>query len=440
MPTPDNSYKQIVNFATPIALAGLLQLVFNATDQIVVGRFSGYIALAAVGTNTPLIHILLGLLVGFSIGVNILASIFIGAKDREGFRRTVNTTLPVSFIFGTLIMAFGLIFSKTILRWMGTPDDVINPATLYLRIICLGLPAVAVFNAFAALLRSTGDTKRPVYCLVVAGVLNVCLNLLFIIVFKMSVAGVAWATIISQFFSVVLIIRIMMREKSDLHLDFRKLHISPSEMKRILYNGLPAGAQSAIFNIANVVIQSGVNTFGATVVAGASASSVCEGFCYTVMDAVAQTCVTFASRNYGAGDMGGVRTVVRKCLTCVTIVGFVLGMTLVVNGKFLLGFFSPDANVVNAGYLRFQIICGPYLICGIMNVTANAIRSIGYSIMPTIVSLLGSCVLRIIWVAFIFPLYPTVTMLYLCFPISWTVTAAIHLSIFAQLKNKPAFS
>ena len=418
---------KLLQFALPLMCSSILQLLFNAADIIVVGRWAGDNSLAAVGSNTSVINLLVNLFIGLSVGANILAARCYGADDKEGLRQTVHTAMLLSFISGLFLAVVGACGARTILIWMQSPPEVRGLATVYLRIYFLGMPATMVYNFGAALLRAVGDTRRPLYYLFSAGVINVILNLFFVIVCHLDVAGVAIATVISQCVSAALVVQCIIREPGAVHLEPRQLRIWKVRLKQILQVGLPAGFQGVLFALSNVVIQSSINSFGSMVVAGNSASSNLEGFVYTAMNAFAQAAVTFTSQNIGARKYHNLDRVIRNCLLCAVVTGLVLGGGAALAGHQLLRFYSSDAAVIATGAERLRLICGFYLLCGIMDVLASSLRGLGYSVLPMVVSLVGVCALRLVWIATIFQLNRTPFMLYISYPISWALTALVHL-------------
>jgi len=415
-------------FALPLMCSSILQLLFNAADIIVVGRFAGDNSLAAVGSTTSLINLLVNLFMGLSVGANILAARFYGADDQESLRQTVHTAVLLSLISGAGLAVAGTCGAARILIWMQSPDEVRGLAAVYLRIFFLGMPATMLYNFGAALLRAVGDTRRPLYYLFAAGVVNVALNLVFVIVCHLDVAGVAIATVISQCISALLVLRCMIREKGGIHLDLRQLKIYPVRLRQILRVGLPAGFQGVLFSLSNVVIQSSVNTFGEVVVSGNSAAANIEGFVYTSMNAFYQANVSFTSQNYGAGRYERIRPILLRALACVIVTGVVLGGTATLLGRQLLHIYSRTEAVIEAGMRRLVIICSPYALCGIMDVLVGSLRGLGYSVMPMLVSLLGVCILRLVWISTIFqvPAFHTVQTVYWSYPVTWTITALAH--------------
>lgn len=428
--------QKIILFSLPLAASSILQLLFNAADVIVVGRFAGSAALAAVGSNGSLINLLVNLFVGLSLGANVVAARCFGAKDDRGVQDTVHTAVTLGFSSGILLAIVGFFAARGLLELMSCPEDVIELSTLYLKIYFIGMPMSMLYNFSSALLRAAGDTKRPLYCLAAAGVINVVLNLIFVIVFQMSVAGVALATIISQTISAIIVTIMLTKETGPLHLDLHKLGLRKGTLIQIMRIGLPAGLQSTVFSLSNVVIQSSINSFGSIVVAGSSASGNLEGFVYTGMNAFAQAAVTFTSQNIGARKYENIDRVILNCLLCAAGVGLVLGGGATLAGSQLLRFYSTDAAVIAAGLDRLRIICGTYLLCGIMDVLASSLRGLGYSVLPMVVSLIGSCLLRLVWIITIFPLNRTTFMLYISYPISWLLTAAVHLACLLVVRRK----
>lgn len=427
---------KILVFAIPLMLSGILQLLFNAADIIVVGRFVGPQALAAVGSTSSLINLLINVFIGLSIGSNVLVANYYGAKKEDDVIETVHTSILVSFICGTALIFIGLFLSAPMLSLMGTPDDVLSQATLYMRIYFVGMPVIMLYNFGAAILRAVGDTKRPLYYLLLAGIVNVVLNLFFVIVLHMGVAGVALATVLSQIISAGLIIRALMKHEGFLRLHLKKLKIHPHKLKRMIYIGLPAGMQGAIFSISNVLIQSSINSFGSIAMAGSTASSNIEGFVYNSMNAVYQTSLSFTSQNYGAGKMDRVTKILLLCEGFVIVVGLVLGNGAYFFGRQLLGIYTSDPQVISYGLIRMAYICVPYCLCGMMDVLVGSMRGMGYSIVPMLVSLAGACGLRILWIFTVFQWFRSLDILYLSYPVSWAITIAAHLICFLVIRKK----
>ncbi|MBS6644912.1 MAG: MATE family efflux transporter [Clostridiaceae bacterium] len=427
---------KIIVFAVPLILSGILQLLFNAADIIVVGRFAGSEALAAVGSTSSLINLLVNVFIGLSIGANVLVARFYGAgKDKE-VEETVHTSILLSVISGGILLVAGVLSARPLLTLMGTPDNVIEHSTLYMKIYFVGMPVMLLYNFGAAILRAVGDTKRPLYFLFSAGIVNVVLNLIFVIVFSMGVAGVAWATVISQCISAALIVMCLMKSESSYRLYWKKLRIVPAKMKAIARIGFPAGLQGAIFSISNVLIQSSINSFGSVAMAGNTASSNIEGFIYNSMNAVYQTALSFTSQNYGAGEYKRMRKVMLICLGLVTLVGAVMGFGAILAGRHLLGIYSSDPEVIRFGLYRLTIIASTYYICGWMDTMVGVLRGMGYSVMPMLVSLTGACAFRVLWIFTIFAADRTLTTLYISYPVSWGITAAAHVICYFMIRKK----
>ncbi len=428
--------KKIILFSLPLAASSILQLLFNAADVVVVGQFAGSTALAAVGSNGALINLLVNLFVGLSLGANVVSARCFGARDAQGVQNTVQTSVTLGIVSGILLAFVGFFAARGLLELMSCPEDVIDLSTLYLKIYFIGMPMTMLYNFSSALLRSVGDTRRPLYCLALAGVINVVLNLVFVIGFHLSVAGVALATIISQTVSACLVTWILTREKGALHLNLRHLGFHKGALIQILRIGLPAGLQSTVFSLSNVVIQSAINSFGSTIVAGNSAASNIEGFVYTAMNSFAQAAVTFTSQNMGARRYDNLDRVMRNCLLCAVVTGLVLGGGASLLGAQLLHFYSSDETVIAAGLARLHVIAATYLFCGIMDVLASCLRGRGYSVLPMIVSLVGSCLLRLVWIATVFQLFRSTTTLYISYPLSWILTALVHLICLLVVRQK----
>ena len=430
--------KKMLLFAIPLMCSSVLQLLFNAADIVVVGRFAGDNSLAAVGSNTALISLLTNLFIGLSIGANVLAARYYGAKQEKALSETVHTSMLLSVYSGIILTVIGLIGAKRILIWMQTPEEVLDLAALYLRIYFIGMTATMIYNFGSAVLRAIGDTKRPLYYLFVAGIINVILNLIFVIVMKLDVAGVALATVISQCISAFLVVRCLMREQGGMKLILKNLHIHKDKFASILKIGLPAGFQGIVFSLSNVVIQSSVNLFGATVMAGNSAAANIEGFVYFAMNAFYQATISFTSQNMGAKNYERINKIVLVGEMCVTVTGIVLGNLMVLGGESLLGFYSSSPEVIEAGMHRLRVISATYALCGMMDVMVGALRGIGYSVMPMIVSLIGACGLRLLWLATIFQVdrFHNVFIIYLSYPITWLITLSVHIICFIWARRK----
>lgn len=428
--------KKIILFAIPLMLSGVLQLLFNAADVIVVGRFTGNEALAAVGSTSSLINLLINLFVGVSVGANVLLGKHIGARDEENASKTVHTAVTFALVVGIAMIFVGFFLSRPLLELMGTPEDVINLSVLYMRIYFVGMPAFMFYNFGAALLRAVGDTKHPLYFLTLAGIINVIFNLIFVIVFHMGVAGVALATIISEGISAFLVFLCLKGADGVLHLDHRSLSFHKDVAIQMMKIGLPAGLQGCIFSVSNVLIQSSVNSFGSIAMAGNTASANLEGFVYNAMNSLYQTSLSFTSQNMGAKKYKRVDKILIECLVIVMIVGIVMGGGAYLIGTSLLSIYSSDPQVISYGLLRMSLICVPYFLCGMMDVFVGSLRGMGYSVMPMLVSLTGACLFRIVWIFTIFATNRSLFVLYFSYPVSWALTATAHLICYMIVRKK----
>ena len=419
---------KLLRFTIPLICSSMLQLLFNTADIIVVGRFAGDNSLAAVGSTSSLINLLVNLFMGLSVGANILAAKHFGGRDDKSLHETVHTAMAMSLISGLAITVIGFFGARRILILMQSPPEVLELAVLYLRIYFLGMTATMLYNFGAALLRAVGDTQRPLYYLTLSGVVNVVLNLIFVIVFHMDVAGVALATVIAQCISAALVVRCLIKETGAIHLDLRKLKLYPIPLKQILRVGLPAGLQGVLFSLSNVVIQSSVNTFGETVVAGASAASSVENFIYIAMNSIHHATISFTSQNYGAGNYQRIRRVFFIAEGCVIVVGLLMGGLILYFATTILKLYTTSAFVMTHALVRMRILCATYFLCGMMDVAVGALRGVGQSVMPMLVSLVGVCGLRLLWVATVFqiPRFRTISTIYAAYPLSWAITTLVH--------------
>jgi putative MATE family efflux protein len=427
---------KIFIYSLPLMASGVLQLFFNAADIIVVGQFTGPTALAAVGSTGALINLIVNIFIGLSVGTNVLVARYYGAQKNEDLSDTVHTSIAASLLFGIILIVIGIVLAYPLLRIMGSPDDVIDQAVLYMRIIFIGMPAMMLYNFGAAILRSIGDTKRPLIYLSIAGAVNVVLNLIMVIVFHLGVAGVAIATVISNTISAVLVLICLVRSDGPYRVDLHRLRINRSKLAEIAKIGLPAGFQGAIFSISNVLIQSAINSFGSTAMAGSTAAGNLEGFVYLSMNAFYQACLSFTSQNLGAGNYKRIYKVLRICLLYSALTGVVLGALFCFFGKPLLHIYSNDDTVIEFGMRRLLIVCLPYFLCGIMDVMVGSLRGLGYSITPMIVSLIGVCAFRIFWIYSVFAIDRSFEVLFLSYPVSWAITALAHLITFLYIKKK----
>lgn len=426
---------KILAFSIPLMLSGILQLLFNAADIIVVGQFTSAQAMAAVGSTSSLNNLIVNIFVGLSIGSNVLMARFYGAHNQEGIHTIVHTSILLSLIAGLFLVVLGVALANPLLTLMGTPDDVIDQSVLYMRIVFLGMPALLTYDFGAGILRAIGDTKRPLLYLLISGIINVCLNLFFVIVFGMGVAGVAIATVVSQYVSAFLVIRSMMKTSSSYKLRIKDLRMEKDMLLQILRIGLPAGIQSALFNISNVLIQSSINSFGSIAMAGNTAASNIEGFVYTSMNAVYQASINFTSQNVGAHNTKRITPVLLSCLMIVSIIGISLSTIVEVFDSELLGIYSSDPTVISYGISRLHVVCMTYFLCGLMDTACGSIRGLGYSMAPTIVSLTGACGLRILWICTAFQIDRTLFTLYLSYPVSWLVTFIAHMLCYMKFSR-----
>ena len=420
---------KLLQFAVPLMLSSVLQLLFNAADIIVVGHWAGENSLAAVGSNSALISLLTNLFIGLSVGANILAARFYGAQEKEGLHQTVHTAILLSLLGGVFLTTVGIFGAHAILIWMHSPSEVLELATLYLRIYFIGMPAMMFYNFGAALLRAVGDTQRPLWYLTFAGVANVILNLFFVIVCQLDVAGVAIATVVSQCISALLVFRCLTHSGGAIHLEPRQLKIYPLRLRQIMQVGVPAGLQGILFSLSNTVIQSSVNSFGKTVMAGNAAADNIDMFIYASINAFYQANISFTSQNLGAGRIDRIHPIMLRAISCAVVVSSLLGGLTTFFGPRLLGIYSDSPDVIAAGMIHIRIVCIPYALCALMDVIVGSIRGMGYAVMPMLVTLIGACGLRLIWIATLFqiPEFHTIQTVYLSYPVSWTVTFLAHL-------------
>jgi len=427
---------KILMFSLPLMASGILQLLFNAADMVVAGRFAGSLALGAIGATSSLINLLINVFMGLSVGANVTIAHFYGARRDDDVSDTVHTTIALVIICGIFLMIFGFFVSGPMLKLMQTPSEILPYSTIYMRIYFLGCPMLLLYNFGAAILRAVGDTKRPLVYLIIAGIINVILNLIFVILFGLGVVGVALATILSQAISAGLVLLTIMRADSSIRFEFAKLKIHKNMVKRILRIGLPAGFQGAVFAISNVLIQSSVNSFGAIAVAGNTAAMSLEGFVYNAMNSYHQTAISFTGQNIGANRPDRVKKIMWLCLACVTVTGLILGGLSCIFGPQLLSLYSSDKEVISYGLRRVHIIMITYFLCGLMDSIVGSIRGMGYSIMPMIVSLLGACAFRIIWIYTVFKFIHTPECLYISYPISWILTFAVHMVCYFKITKQ----
>ena len=429
-------FKKIILYTIPIILTGVLQLLFNAADLVVVGRYCGSISVAAVGATGALINLIVSLFIGLSVGAGVTVAHGLGAGKNEDVRRTVHTAIPTAIVISVVLTVIGVCGSRFFLRLMGTPDEVIGLSATYMRIYFCGITASMLYNFGSAILRAAGDTKSPLYYLTAAGIVNVILNLIFVIVFRMNVAGVALATTISQVMSAVLVIRALMKRDDPCRFEPSKMHFYRRQLIRILQIGFPAGIQGSLFSISNVIIQSSVNSFGSVVMSGNAAAGNIEGFVYMSMNAYSQTSINFTGQNYGARKFDRIRRTMFICLISVFVTGAVLGCSARLAGNPLLSIYIPgDEDAISVGLIRMTYICVPYFLCGLMDVTTGLIRGIGHSVLPMIITIAGVCGLRIVWIYTVFriPKYHTLQCLYFSYTLSWSLTFLTELIVFIYL-------
>ena len=421
--TTGNLFPKLLAFAVPLALSGVLQLLFNAVDLIVIGNFSKtrVVSLAAVSSNNSLINLFLNIAIGISLGVNVVMAQAIGEGNREKAERTVHTAMLLSVVIGVTIMLVGTIGARTFLEWMNANPEVIDKAHTYLFIYFFGAPANVVYNFGAAILRAKGDTRRPLVYLTIAGVVNVVLNVILVVLADMDVAGVAVATIVSQYLSAILVVGTLMRETGELKLVLRKLRFHRAELKRILRIGIPSGVVSSFFSVANIMIQSEMNGFSSAVIAGNATGISIEAFIYTSMNAVAGTASTFAGQNYGAGKYRRIKRVMLECALIEGAVGILIGALFMALRFRLAGLYTSEEEVVRIAASRMMVILPFYFVCGVVEVLVGCMRGMNYTVLPTAASFLSVCVYRILWVLFYFPRHPEPFSLWLSYPISWGI-------------------
>ena len=434
--TSGNILLKLCRFAFPLALSSIIQLLFNAADVVVIGNYSGNTALAAVGSTGALTNLIINLFIGLSVGTNVLVARAFASKNLKDVHDYVHTSILTSLIAGCILIVFGVVLSYPMLRIMDCPEDVIDQAVLYMRIYFLGMPFNMLYNFGAAVLRSVGDTKRPLYFLIISGIINVILNLIFVIDFHMDVAGVAFATIISQAVSAVLVLLCLLRSDASYKLILKELKISLPHLLQIAKIGLPAGMQGALFSISNIMIQSSINSFGSTVMAGSTAASNIEGFVYVSMNAFHQACLSFTSQNMGAQRYDRVRKILYQSLLLVTVVGLVFGVGAYLLGTPLLSIYTSDPEVIEAGLIRLFCVCSTYFLCGIMDVLVGGLRGIGASLTPMIVSIAGVCGFRILWIYTLFQWNHDIYTLYLSYPASWILTSLLHFICYLLIYHK----
>lgn len=427
---------KLISFSIPLMISGILQLAFNAVDIVVVGRFSGSESLAAVGSTTALINVFTNLFIGISLGANVLAARFYAAGREKEMSETVHTAITFAIISGVVMALVGLFFSRGALELMGTPDNVINLSTLYMKIYFLGMPFFMLYNYGAAILRAVGDTKRPLLFLIVAGVINACLNLLLVIAFHLGVAGVAIATVTAQFVSCVLVLRCLYKSDSSYQLRFSKLMIKKIYLGQIFQVGIPAGIQSTVINFSNVLLQSSVNSFGSVAMAGYTAANNIFGFLYASINAVTQACMSFTSQNYGAGKWKRMDKVLRNCILLSVVVSLILGGGSYLFGPELLKIYTSDPKVIQCGMEILLYTTVTYFMCGLMDLFPGALRGMGYSAIPMLLSIIGTVGTRIVWIFMIFPRHRSLDVLFISYPASWLITIILQVICYFFVRKR----
>lgn len=413
---------RMLMFALPLIASGVLQQSFNSVDVAVVGRFTGSHALAAVGCTGPVIGLLINLFLGISVGVNVVIANYIGQRNADGVRRAVSAAAILSLVCGALMVVLGESLARPVLELTGTPENVLDDAVLYMRVFVVGLPFLIIYNFGSAILRSVGDTRRPFYSLIAAGMVNVCLNLWFVIGLGMGVEGVAWATVISNAVNAAIIVILLVRERSDIRLEVSKVRPEPEQMRKIFNIGMPAGLQGAVFALSNTFILSAINSFGSDAAAGSAAAINYEFYCYFPISAVAQTAVAFISQNYGAGNADRIRRVFRLSLILAYAISFVLNVAIAWKADFFLSVFTTDPDVLVFADIRICTVLLFQFVACYYEVAGSAMRGLGYSMTPTLIVICGTCVLRLLWV-FLFPhLGGDFRELLAVYPVSWLLT------------------
>lgn len=427
---------KLISFSLPLMLSGILQLMFNAVDIIVVGRFSGSRSLAAVGSTTALINIFTNLFIGISLGANVLAARHYAAgRDRE-MSETVHTSITLALISGIAMAFIGFIFARKALELMATPDDVINLSSLYMRIYFLGMPFFMLYNYGAAILRAIGDTKRPLIFLIISGCINAALNLTLVIVFKMGVAGVAIGTVVSQFVSCVLVLRCLYKSEGSYQLRFSKLSIKKAYLKPIFQVGIPAGVQSMVINFSNALLQSSVNSFGSIAMAGYTAANNVLGFLYVSVNSITQACMSFTSQNYSVGKHKRMDKVLIDCMVLSVAVAGFFGGGAYIFGKQIMGIYTNNPKVIASGLEILAITTVPYFLCGIMDLFPGSMRGMGYSFVPMILSIIGTVGVRVLWIFVLFPNYRSLYFLFISYPASWFITIIMQVVCYFLVRKK----
>jgi len=429
-------FKKMLLFAIPIVITGILQCFYNAADLVVVGQFRGDLAVAAVGSTGALTNLIVGLFMGLSVGAGVCVAHHIGAKEPDEVKKVVHTSILLSLICGIVIAALGFFFSSELLKLMDTPDEVLPLATLYLKIIFLGVPASMLYNYAASMIRSTGDSRRPLIFLAISGVVNVFLNVFLILAFDMSVDGVAIATIVSQYLSATMAIVYLFKTSGPLRLSLKELRIHGSKVKKILHIGIPSGIQGTLFSLSNVLIQSSINSFGDATVAGSAASSSIEGFLYIAMNSMYHVSLTFVGQNVGAKKFRNIRKITLYSAGMVTVIGVVGSAILLIFRESLIGLYVEAGASVDAAMDRLWIIATTYFLCGLMEVFCGALRALDRSVTAMIISLVGACGLRIVWIQTVFRWFPSPQTVYISYPVTWIVTLLLLMTFVIIVSKK----
>ncbi len=427
---------KLISFSLPLMLSSILQLMFNAVDIIVVGRFSGSSALAAVGSTTALINIFTNLFIGISLGANVLAARYFATNRKEEMSGAVHTAITFALISGIVMVFVGLGMSRTALELMDTPADVIDQSVTYMRIYFAGMPFFMLYNYGAAILRAVGDTKRPLLFLAAAGMANVALDLLLVIVIPLDVAGVAIGTVASQMVSCILVLRCLYKSEGSYQLRFHRLGIRWDYLKRIFQVGIPAGIQSTVINFSNALLQSSVNSFGSIAMAGYTEANNIMSFLYVSVNAVTQACMSFTSQNYSVGKYKRMDRVLLDCMALSAGVSLVLGVGAYVFGSQLLGIYSPEAEVISCGLEILSITTVPYFLCGIMDLIPGALRGMGHSAVPMVLSVIGTVGVRILWIYVFFPTHRSLYFLFVSYPASWIATIVMQAICFFLVRKR----
>ncbi len=427
---------KLISFALPLMISSILQLMFNAVDIIVVGRFSGSQALAAVGSTTALINVFTNLFIGISLGTNVLAARFFAAGKAKEMSETVHTSVLLAIISGVIMACAGVLFSKTALTFMGTPSDVIGQSSLYMRIYFLGMPFFMLYNYGAAILRAIGDTKRPLIFLIFSGLINAGMNMILVILFHLGVAGVAIATIFSQMISCVLVLRCLWMAEGSYQLRFSRLAIRKYYLKQIFQVGIPAGIQSTVINFSNVLLQSSVNSFGSVAMAGYTAANNIFGFLYAAVNSVTQACMSFTSQNYGAGKYKRMDRVLINCIILTVSVSLVLGGGAFLFGSEILKIYTENEEVIQCGVEILSYTTVTYFLCGLMDLFPGPMRGVGYSAVPMLLSVIGTVGSRVLWIFCIFPHHRTLSFLFLSYPLSWIFTIILQVICFYFVRKR----